>query len=53
MTEPYLTTWCGGSGCSNCKLCLIFSGQAKLIKADDKALRLTYVVVPTTGKESL
>jgi hypothetical protein len=46
-TTPFLTTWCGGSEgntkCNyNCKLCLIFSGKAELIKADDKCLKLTY-----------
>ena len=41
-SEPYLTSWCGGSGCNNCKLCLIFSGKAELVKADPKSLRLTY-----------
>lgn len=42
QAKPYLTTWCGGTGCDNCKLCLIFSGKAELIKADDKSHKLTY-----------
>ncbi len=46
-TTPFLTTWCGGSTgntkCNyNCKLCLIHSGKAELIKADDRNLKLTY-----------
>lgn len=40
--NQYLTSWCGGTGCDNCKLCLIFSGKAELIKADDKSHKLTY-----------
>lgn len=38
----FITTWCGGMGCDNCKLCLIFSGRAELIDSDEKSLTLTY-----------
>lgn len=45
--QPYLTSWCGGepgnSKCNfNCKLCLILSGKAELIKSDPNSLKLTY-----------
>lgn len=35
---PYLTSWCGGMGCDNCKLCLIFSGKAELVKTNGSKL---------------
>lgn len=51
VDTPYLTSWCGGMGCDNCKLCLIFSGKAKLIKADDLSHKLTYrIIAPYGGK---
>lgn len=40
-----LTSWCGGMGCDNCKLCLILSGKAKLIKADERNLTFTYKII--------
>lgn len=43
--KKFLTSWCGGMGCDNCKACLIFSGKAKLIKADDRTHILTYRIV--------
>lgn len=49
--RPFLTSWCGGMGCDNCKACLIFSGKAILIKADDVSHKLTYrIVEPYGGK---
>lgn len=51
MSEKYLTSWCGGMGCDNCKLCLIFSGKAELIAADEKNLKLTYLITEEYGNE--
>lgn len=45
VNKPYLTSWCGGEGCDNCKVCLILSGKARLIKADDATLTLTYQIM--------
>lgn len=51
MSEPIvMTSWCGGEPGNNacdfsCKLCLILTGKAQLIKADDKKLRLTYRII--------
>lgn len=44
---PYITSWCGGmegnKACNyHCKACLILSGKARLVKADDTTHVLTY-----------